>query len=109
MKTLFTERLIIVQPSGASAMANVIAHSVDTIGGLLTFRVPLSPTGLPPATHFWCDWAMQLGDRSSLVSQLGTITALLAPHIFDAAAFIPDQVLTTLGLARISSITAVVI
>ena len=55
------------------AAANTQALSVDTVGGAQTFRVPLSPTGLAPATHYWCDWALQPSEHTALALGAGRV------------------------------------
>src|SRR5438132_10058179 len=103
--TRYTRRFIIVQPAAGRAAANTQALSVDTVGGAQTFRVPLSPTGTAPATHYWCDWALQPSEHTALALALGTLAGALAPQLFNAASFTPEQVLQTLGLKRVSALT----
>lgn len=98
MPTLYTKRNIIVVNAADAAAANTQATLVDILGGANTFTVPLSATGSPPATHYWCNWAMTVAEDADIRARLQPLVNTNRVRIFDALTTTPEQVLVTLGL-----------
>src|SRR5437016_5165644 len=89
MPTLYTQRQIIVVTAAVAATLNAHAKLVDTVGGEKTFTAGLSPTGTLPATHFWCNWQMQPGEKSALTT---LVTGLPAATQLGVTTFVLDSV-----------------
>ena len=90
----YTDSLIIVisvdEKDNAEQIAKEADGSVDNV-----FSLELSPTGTPPATHYWCGWTVTPEQHDVLKTIEGTI--------FDAEQTSPDEVLTQLGLQCIET------
>ena len=71
--TEYTKRTIIVVTAGQTSAANQKAKQVDTIGGEFTWTVRLSPDGLEPASHLWCNWQMKPDEFDALKALLDEI------------------------------------
>lgn len=71
--TEYSERAIIIITVGQLIAANVQAKLVDTVRGEFTWTVELSPSGNPPATHYWCNWQMKPGELIQLKHLLESI------------------------------------
>lgn len=63
-------RMYLIVPAGLQAWANVQAAALDADGGQGTFSVPLSPTGLDPATHFGAAGLVRPTTRQVVLEQL---------------------------------------
>lgn len=81
--------------------ANVDAQTWDPVGGSRTFTVELSPTGLTPATHRWCSWAMPDADFLACRAKFASLEYPLA-HFeewdMDSNRQRPGALLAALGL-----------
>jgi hypothetical protein len=103
--TLYTRRLLIAVPAADQARANTAATQFDPEGGSETFRVPHSPDGQEPATHYVCCASMS-------EERYRQITAFIAAY-FPAAQVrecsldedsdlpSPQECLAALGLAPV--------
>jgi len=95
-------RLTIVVKAAVVGSANTWAAQVDTGGqGDRTFTVALSPTGLPPATHYWCGWQMDPTDDSGMRTRLAAAVAAGNAFVYDGLTVDPQTVLAGLGLQRV--------
>lgn len=116
----WSERLIIVIPAARQAVANGAAKHVewDAAAGENTFTVGLSPTGLAPATHYWCNAALTptllvgVGNRlrasGATVAEATPLARSATPQaarlcVFDAADWGAEDVLSALGLKRVAT------
>lgn len=94
-----SRRLTIVVVAAAAAAARVRAAEVDADTSNL-FTAGLSPTGLPPATHYWCGWqAGAVGP--ALRTKLQALVDAGSAFVYDGEAVDPDAVLAALGLMRV--------
>ena len=113
--TAYTQRLICVVTADLQAGANVHGKTVDPVGGEQAFTVPLSGTGMVPATHYWCDWALRPSDRTLLSTLLMSLPlATLKVNIYELddadpgrGVPSPTTVLQTLGLKPVMTVTQV--
>ncbi len=71
--TEYTKRVIIIVTAGQANAANAQAKLVDTGGGEFAWTARLSPDGLEPASHLWCNWQMKPSDFDSLIALLAEI------------------------------------
>lgn len=82
--TIYTERLIIIIQAADRDTANALALESDPGAGT-TFRVGLSATGNAPTTHYWCNWAMPLDVRQSLIARMNSLINTGRIKVYDAA------------------------
>lgn len=95
----YTERLLILIEAGVQNVANLQAAKVDTDGGgEQTFTVGLSPTGQPPATHYWCSWQMTPGERASFINFMEALVNSGRAWIYDGEVVTPAEILAEHGL-----------
>lgn len=121
MASLFTKRFILLVRADLAAKGNLAASQPDTDDGGKgdqTFTVGLSATGAPPATAYWCNWAMtmpqalairaRLRGQGATVAEVALIPAGGTPAttrfaVFDADDWPdPEAVLTAVGLKRLT-------
>lgn len=116
----YTRRFILVARTDVAAAANLAAKSsdCDPTGGERAFTVRLSPLGVEPATHYWCNWALTTAQALAIRTRLrerGATVAEVTPvppgetrsvprfAVFDAADWTPEAVLVACGLRRIEA------
>ena len=86
-------KCIFVVPAADKDGAN--AYTVSDMGAEGdTFTVGLSPTGLEPATHYWCDWLV-LDPYTANIPALEIGYNVLT---YAASVYTPQQVLDENGL-----------
>lgn len=99
---VYDQRMILVCAASVQGVANAQAKKVDTHGGEFTFTVALSPSGLPPATHYWCNWQMTSEERTALEGYLAGLKNQGLGWAYDAVEYTPEQVLDERGLQRLA-------
>jgi hypothetical protein len=99
MPTQHTARLIIVVRANVAAAANTHGRAEEEGGD--PFTVGLSATGLEPATHFWCSWALRPAQVTSLNQRFGALVDGTRVRVFNGNQQSPEAVLATCGLQRI--------
>jgi hypothetical protein len=108
--TAYIHRVLLVVAAADVARANQAAKSFDKLSGDKTFRVGISVTGQGAPTHYWCctqlrpaTWAavqaMQAQFPGSTFVEFDPVTEKGKPQ----------EVLATLGLKRIDSVSTGVI
>ena len=91
------ERFVIIVALARKANANRLAKLIDKIGGERTFRVKLSSVLGGPATHYVCNWLVDV-DRAR---ELRTMVAQIAgARMFSLKNQSYDDVLSSTGLHR---------
>ncbi len=100
--TQYTRRAIVVVTADVATIANTQTKKLDTLGGERTFTVGLSASGVAPATHYWCSWQLTPAQYTQLGTLLTTITGQAKAWLFDGATTTPEQVLTIMGLNRVT-------
>lgn len=101
--TVYVHRLIIVAPLAKRAAANVETKKVDAAGGDKTFDAgSLSASGVAPATHSWCSWAMTDAELAAL--SVTFKDGVNGYRVFDGNKTTSDEALVACGLKRIATV-----
>lgn len=98
---------LIVIPAVEQPGANTAAKAYfDSVGGELTFSVPLNASGSPedPPSHFWCCAAFGAEKRALLDQMLPMFPGTIVEDFDDDTnPGRPDEMLVELGLKRITT------
>lgn len=112
--TAYRSRAIIVVAASVAVAANNAAKRAHLEGraDLTWGGAGLSPTGQPPATHYWCNWQF----RPEVLQALKMLIIALPPSVRNAIQIFelnswdpeiakptPDEVLGLVGLQRIQN------
>jgi hypothetical protein len=104
--TAYTHRVLLVVAAADLGRGNQAAKGFDKLSGEKTFTVGLSATGLGPPTHYWCCTQLRPATWQALqamqVQFPGSTFVEFNPKTEAAK---PDQILQTLGLKRIDSVS----
>lgn len=80
MPTDYEHRILVLIPNARkAAVATWWGNNLDPGQGAATWSVGLSPTGNPPATHWWCSTALTDDQLRVLLVQLCQMASLTPP------------------------------
>lgn len=108
MPTQFTHRILILIPASYQQAANQAALQLDPTGGLLTFTVPLNPSGSPDdaPTHYWASTVCTEEQYQQILAMKAGMfpEAIIEEWDLDGEPSKPDELLSSLGLKRIEQV-----
>ena len=78
--TQHTFRLFLLIRAAQQASFNTwFAANIDTLGGDRTFTASLSPTGIAPATHYFCAISLTAQQMGLVIRRLATLAGIPLP------------------------------